>query len=665
MENKDKYIGQILDNRYEILEVIGTGGMAVVYKALCHRLNRLVAVKILKDEFAVDDDFRRRFHTESQAIAMLSHPNIVSVYDVSRSTDVEYIVMEIIEGITLKQYMQRKGALNWKESLHFATQITKALSHAHSRGIIHRDIKPQNIMILRDGSVKVADFGIARLQSTQQNTLTQEALGSVHYISPEQAKGSNVDERSDIYSVGVVMYEMLTNRLPFEGDSAVAVAIQHISSIPLMPREINSEIPVGLESITMHAMNSDIEERYASADELLDDLEEFRKNPEINFDYSPAIHSPGLIPESEIKKTSVVSKDSGAMKTRKPQRNEREMTKEQYAKSSRRARRVSTLTGILCISLFMIAIVVFLWNFWLKDIFGEAETITVPSVVGKTYESVMANSDYTSMYNIIVVAEEPSDKYAAGYIISQNPTADRTIVKPANKINMEITVSTGEEYVIMPTLANMEVRQAKIDLDRLKLNYEITTVTSDTVTEGFVISALPEAGEKLSIGDKVYLTVSGGPEIKTVEVPQLTDITLSAAKARIESMNLTVGTVKEVEDDSAAGTVVFQSVPAGTVVAEHTVVNLQVSLGPPIVMVKVPTILGYTETSAIEKLESVGLHVGSIRTEHSDMPAGMVIRQSVDSGVELEKDSSVDIVVSIGPDANQPSTTDPESADND
>ena len=233
----DQYIGTLLDNRYEILEVIGTGGMAVVYKARCNRLNRLVAIKVLKQELSQDEEFRRRFHAESQAVAMLSHPNIVSVYDVSHSNNLDYIVMELIEGITLKQYLEQKGRLNWRESLHFSTQIAKALEHAHSRGIIHRDIKPHNIMILKDGSVKVADFGIARISSAQ-NTLTREALGSVHYISPEQAKGGKVDYRSDLYSLGVVMYEMLTGRPPFDGDTPVSVAIQHINAKPVMPREL-------------------------------------------------------------------------------------------------------------------------------------------------------------------------------------------------------------------------------------------------------------------------------------------------------------------------------------------------------------------------------------------------------------------------------------------
>ena len=280
----DQMIGRMLDNRYELLELIGSGGMAMVYKAKCHRLNRLVAVKVLKSDFASDADFRRRFYDESQAIAMLSHPNIVSVYDVSRSSP-EYIVMELIDGITLKQYMERRGRLNWRESLHFITQIMKGLSHAHSRGIVHRDIKPQNIMVLRDGSVKVADFGIACLANSA-NTLTQEALGSVHYMSPEQARGDRTDARSDIYSAGVVLYEMLTGRLPFEGDSAVSVAIQHLSSVPLSPREINPDVPEALELICMKAMASELEKRYASADEMLADLEEFRKNPEVDLDFT-------------------------------------------------------------------------------------------------------------------------------------------------------------------------------------------------------------------------------------------------------------------------------------------------------------------------------------------------------------------------------------------
>ncbi|MDR1217364.1 MAG: protein kinase, partial [Oscillospiraceae bacterium] len=393
MDSADKYIGMMLDNRYEIIERIGSGGMAYVYKARCHRLNRLVAVKILKEELASNEEFRRRFHTESQAVAMLSHPNIVAVYDVSRSGNIEYIVMELIEGITLKQYINRKGLLNWKESLHFATQITKALSHAHSKGIIHRDIKPHNTMILKDGSVKVADFGIAQLLS-MQNTLTQEALGSVHYISPEQAKGGHVDARTDIYSVGVVMYEMLTSHLPFVGDSAVSIAIQHISAMPLMPRDINPDIPEGLENITMHAMEADLSLRYATADELLLDLEEFRKNPAAVFSYEA---SEAIQPESEdlhstktVPQTGLAVRASSEVKRRRANTPKRpEMTRDEYRGNRRRASQTSTLIGVLAIIVFLIALCVFMWNdvlrYWLLPE-QDSDMIKVPNFVGQQYD---------------------------------------------------------------------------------------------------------------------------------------------------------------------------------------------------------------------------------------------------------------------------------------
>ena len=312
----DQYIGKLLDNRYEILERIGIGGMAVVYKGRDHRLNRLVAIKILKEELATDAEFRRRFHDESQAVAMLSHPNIMAVYDVSHTPELDYIVMELLDGITLKQYMQKKGGkLAWREALHFITQIMKALSHAHSRGIIHRDIKPHNVMVLQDGTLKVADFGIARVTSANQSTMTQEALGSVHYISPEQARGSHIDARSDIYSAGVVLYEMLTGRLPYEGDSPVAVAIQHINSVPLSPRELEPDIPEALEAITMKAMASDVNRRYISADAMLEDLEAFRRNPDVDLDFKMAnLH------DTVDEPTQIIGANSPSRITRSQQR---------------------------------------------------------------------------------------------------------------------------------------------------------------------------------------------------------------------------------------------------------------------------------------------------------------------------------------------------------
>jgi len=465
MDGNDKFVGRILDNRYEILELIGMGGMALVYRARCHRLNRMVAIKILKEDLAGDEEFRRRFHTESQAVAMLSHPNIVAVYDVSRSGKIEYIVMELIEGITLKQYINRKGLLNWKEALHFTTQVIKALSHAHSRGIIHRDIKPHNIMILKDGSVKVADFGIARLLAVQ-NTLTQEALGSVHYISPEQAKGGHIDARSDIYSVGVVMYEMLTSRLPFVGESAVSVAIQHISAIPLMPRDINPDIPVGLEDITMHAMEPDIKLRFTTAEEMLYDLEEFRKNPSIVFNYAtsdPVKRRPDEIGEQQYE-TRVIPRgpttpapkpETAVAKVERPQPLVKrqapmkpDLTADEYRVAKKRATNTSTLVGIFSVLLFLVILVVFMYQVLLSDLFNPqaAPQIIIPNFVNRRYDDIINNDEYTELFTFSK-NEAYNDSVAAGVVISQNPSAERqqSAPLPGRKTPVELTVSRGGE----------------------------------------------------------------------------------------------------------------------------------------------------------------------------------------------------------------------------
>jgi serine/threonine-protein kinase len=582
MDSMDKYIGKMLDNRYEIIEKIGVGGMAVVYKAKCHRLNRFVAVKVLKDELAVDEDFRRRFHTESQAVAMLSHPNIVTVYDVSRSSEVEYIVMELIEGITLKQYLQKRGVLSWKEALHFSSQITKALIHAHGRGIIHRDIKPHNIMILRDSSVKVADFGIARLPTTQ-NTLTQETLGSVHYISPEQAKGGRIDARTDIYSLGVVMYEMVTGRLPFEGDSAIAVAMQHISSIPLMPREINNDIPEGYENIIMRAMNARLEQRYQSAERLYEDLESLRKNPDYKFDYSDLDFKSGeKAADVSSGKTSGKSPARGRYDTGSlPQGQKKEtMSKDEYIKNTKKARTVSMLFGVFCVLIFLIAVFLYLKNTWFDDMFSEPETMTVPDFVGSNIEDILNNPAYTDYYDL-VPTREASDTVEDGYVIKQSPTAGRTVIKSEEKAIIKLTVSSGSEKIYMPEVINTDYRQAKITLEKLKLAVaEPEFVASADITKDYVISTVPETGTELNPGDTVYLTVSAGPEIIYVTMPDLTGETLSSAKGILEALNLVLGKVTAVESDAEKDTVVFQNTPAGTSIQEHKEVNLNISAGP-------------------------------------------------------------------------------------
>lgn len=595
MAYEDRYLGKYLDNRYEIQEVIGTGGMAVVYKAICHRLSRAVAVKILKDEFSSNDEFRRRFHTESHAVAMLSHPNIVSVYDVSHTENLEYIVMELIDGITLKQYMKKRGVLTWKEALHFSLQITKALEHAHGRGIIHRDIKPHNIMVLRDSSVKVADFGIARLQSMQNDiSFTKDAIGSVHYISPEQAKGEAVDARTDIYSLGIVMYEMLTGRLPFEGDSPVSVAIQHISSIPLMPGEINPDIPKRLEAITMKAMNPKLEDRYQSINEMMDDLEDFRKNPEQVDQMSPSIVGDINPPrektygDDEDKRGFPKSVRERYTPSVRPAGQKGELVKDEYLKSSKSSRRVSVTVGVFLVLAFIVGTFIFLWNFWLADIFSKPETIAMPGFVGTKLEEVLMNPHYTDRFNFNTTYEI-SDDYDEGYIIIQEPAEGRTLIKSQDKIDVKLTISRGTNYVKMPNVIGKDYRQAIIELEKLKLVAEKETMISNTIEMGLVIKTIPLEGEELLPGSTVYLTVSGGPEINYVSVPGVIGFMLNSAIDALEDKNLAAGSIALVADDSDIGTVLYQGVSEGSEVAEYTSVDLRVSGGPNMVNASVQT----------------------------------------------------------------------------
>ena len=563
--NMDKYLGTMLDDRYEILEVIGTGGMAVVYKAMCHRLNRYVAVKILRDELANDEEFRKRFQTEAQAVAMLSHPNIVSVYDVSHSDGVEYIVMELIEGVTLMQYMKKKGALGWKEALHFAVQISKALEHAHEKGIIHRDIKPQNIMILKDGTIKVADFGIAALESAQEKK-SDQTVGSVHYIAPEQARGEQPDPRSDIYSLGVVMYEMLTGKMPYDGDTAEQVAMKHITGHPVPPQELNPEIPEELAAITLKAMNSDINARYQSASELLRDLEDFRKQQ--------AAANLGSGSDEDVEILDVIAPDVH------PIGKAGELSKEKYARRRRRSRKVSILSGACGVLVFLIAVFVFLWNYWLRDIFSVAERINIPNFVGASYEDIVNSSEFKKLFNFEVnYAIDPD--VPEGQIISQDPEADRSMMVVPEGIDVSLTVSTGVRQTVIPDVTNKHYQEATIELQNAGFIVEIAnTEASDTVTVDYVISTDPAPGEELAAGSTVFLTVSAGPSIKLVTMPNLVGSTEKDTIARIESSNLSYGDTTYIHSDYDEGTVIRQSIDAYSDVEEHTRIFIWVSLGP-------------------------------------------------------------------------------------
>ena len=662
----DQYIGKLLDNRYEILERIGSGGMAVVYKARCHRLNRLVAIKILKSDLAQDAEFRRRFHDESQAVAMLSHPNIVAVYDVSHSDDLDYIVMELIDGITLKQYMQKKGEpLNWREALHFITQIMKGLSHAHSRGIIHRDIKPHNIMVLRDGSVKVADFGIARLTSAAQNTLTQEALGSVHYISPEQARGSYIDARSDIYSAGVVLYEMLTGRLPYEGDSPISVAIQHINSIPLSPREINPDIPEALEEITMKPMASNVAQRHRSADAMLADLEEFRKNPTLNFGYGDVdlldsgdeptqvvktggthntLHGSGSTVARQISGQSQGGDAAEHPRRRKSRDDAYDDRYDDYDDRRGRAERGSPIPVILAVGaiiIFLAGIGYFLWVSFLGPLLNpEIPLYTTPSVVGMTLEE--AQNDSAVLENGFTVEVEKTvedDQYPEGEIIDQSPDANTQV--QSGERTIKVTVSGGSSSDIkMDDYENRRLDEVRTLLESKGIVVKVEEQASEEVTKDYIISQSPEEGTALKAGDEITLIVSTGPDLQPITIIDLRGQPLEEAKKWLEKMDLILGTPVEVYDDvQPVGYVVSQDKEPSTEVLPKTIVNLTVSKGPD------PN-AGATESPEPSESEPITPPTESVSPSPSPSPSQPTVQKTI--RIELPSDRDlVHVVVTV------------------
>ena len=556
METNDKYIGQLLDGRYDILEVIGEGGMAVVYKALDNRLNRNVAVKIMRDDTAADEEFRRRFCAESHAVAMLSHPNIVAVYDVSHSDVVEYIVMELVDGITLRQYMDKKGALSWREVLHFTKQIAKALMHAHERGIIHRDIKPQNIMLLRDGTIKVGDFGIAALENEIHEN-KGEAIGSVHYIAPEQARGEYPDARSDIYSLGITMYEMLTGQKPFDGTSVGEIAVKHMNMTPDAPRTLRPDIPEELERITLKAMTADINERYQSAEELLKDLDEFTLQQLAAENEEKPLENPAVIPVRSVS----------------------ELTHDQYVISRRRSGRVSFMLGALGALVMSVGLFVFIWKFWLGDIFSPAERTDLPNFVGYNLSDVVNNAQISTMYNFDVVYVIDTE-HESGLILSQDPSPGRSMMITPDGIAVELTVSTGMVSAVVPEIVGIDYRDARELLQNAGFIVDIENERSDVIDKDIVINSYPAAGENLSTGSTVYIVVSSGPDISYVQMPNLIGLSESAAVKKLESAGLSFGSSERVRSEVDAGTVIGQSIDAFAQIEEHTKIYLRISTGP-------------------------------------------------------------------------------------
>ncbi|MBQ3192299.1 MAG: Stk1 family PASTA domain-containing Ser/Thr kinase [Oscillospiraceae bacterium] len=602
----DQYIGRLLDNRYEILEIIGTGGMAVVYKARCHRLNRLVAIKILKDEFARDEEFRRRFHAEGEAVAMLSHPNIVQVYDVSTSDSANFIVMELIDGISLKQYMEKKGVLNWKETLHFSMQIAKGLEHAHSRGIVHRDIKPHNVMVLKNGSVKVMDFGIARVMN-KSNTLTKEALGSVHYISPEQAKGGHTDNRSDLYSLSVVMYEMMAGRPPYDGESAVSVAIQHINGGASLPSAFNPNLPAGLEQIIMKGMALEIRDRYVSATEMLQDMEEFRKNPAIQFEHrtilddaTRAIPTTGLPLTTAEKKvqaktgvrpaqapkvrpnTAVQPRGSIPMNTAGREndaiRRAQQRRKEEIKKKEEERSRVATTAIVVCSAVAVVAIIFFLvavFNGFLLN--KEKDLVEVPYLVGETYSDHFAakHKDFT----IRLLPQQYDATYAKDQIINQEPAGGEKIQRGSD---IWLTVSMGPEppLIKLDNVVGVDAEEAYKLLESRGFKPLKKKESSYVYEAGLVTRTDPAADTELAEGQTVYIYISTGPDIVEATMPNVVGLEIERAKELMEQMGFANVRYEQVESQKPRDQVIYQSVAKNTVVDVAGEVIIHYSEGP-------------------------------------------------------------------------------------
>ncbi len=683
----DKYIGRLLDNRYEIREVIGMGGMAVVYKARDHRLNRFVAVKILKDEYSQDEEFRRRFHAESQAVAMLSHPNIVSVHDVSNTKEVDYIVMELIEGITLRQYMEKKGVLNWKETLHFAIQIAKALEHAHSRGIVHRDIKPHNVMILKNGSVKVADFGIARVMS-KSNTLTKEALGSVHYISPEQAKGGRVDNRSDIYSLGVVMYEMITGRPPYDGESPVAVAIQHINGGAPLPSTLNPNIPGGLEQIIMKAMSREPADRYDTATAMLYDMDEFRKDPTMLFEYNlPPIDdvtklrhpvaeqeqpAPRTTAERVAEKrgeqprttrrmapvatqsqspqprrsTSGASRSGQSRRTEERSAQERARKEEQEREEAESRSKIAVTAIVACSLVAVVAIGVFLWAILSSgSFFPSQETVKVPRLLGKDFDSLPA---YTQI-QVVRGGSQYSADYPEGQILSQDPVAGTEVAQGSR---VYVIVSQGPEPTDpvqkMQDLVDMQYEYAEEFLNRLNMDLHIMRREeySDTIQEGYITRTEPFRDQPIQKGDTITLWVSQGP--KPGVMPNLLNMKEEDATRDLNSLDLALVISRQEEASSA--------VEEGRVIRTDPAVNQPLTRGQQVIIVissgpkkvKMPDVTGLSYSDAMQMLASWELTNVKREVVDSDRPKDEVVEQSVEKDTEIPINTEIVLTVSSG-----------------
>lgn len=559
----DRYIGKKLDGRYELREVIGIGGMAVVYAAYDLQEERMVAVKLLKDEYLANDDFRRRFKTESKAISVLSHPNIVKVYDVCLGDRRQYIVMELIDGITLKEYIEMQKVLRWKDAMHFITQILDALQHAHDKGIVHRDVKPQNILLLSDGNIKVTDFGIARFSRSASQTITDKAIGSVHYISPEQARGEVADERADIYSAGVILYEMLTGTLPFNADSPVSVAIMQMQTEPPDPKTVNPDIPDGLAEITLKAMQKDPANRYTSAGDMLEDLERFKKDPEISFQYKYF--------EDNAKTRYMDAVGEKRAEQEAPAETPSDPT-------GYRSRSLQILFGIaiasVVASMLFILVAVALKTPFISQ---AADEVDVPNLVGMNYYDVLEDKTFAN-FKIELVVKQTNDEYAKDLIYEQSPEAPKKVRAGST---IKVKVSIGPKLITIPDLTSREAKSAQKILEDAGLLVRTVNRVDANIPVGSVISTNPPKDTEVEPGSAVTMYVSmDSSAITAVKVPTgIINQPLADAKNLLLQNKLEPGTVEYVSSLLPKDYVVSSDPEPGVPVAEGTVINLQVSDG--------------------------------------------------------------------------------------
>lgn len=552
----DNYVGKRLDGRYEVQEIIGVGGMSVVYKAYDNVDDRTVAVKILKDEFLNNEEFKRRFKNESKAIALLSHENIVKVYDVNFGEKLQYIVMEYIDGITLKEYINKQNSISWNDALFFMTQILRAVQHAHDKGIVHRDIKPQNIILLPNGNIKVTDFGIARFSRSDTKTLTEQAIGSVHYIAPEQAKGEVTDEKADIYSIGVVLYEMLAGKVPFDSENAVSVALMQVQANAQKLTQINPDIPKGLEQICVHAMQKNPRDRYQTATEMLLDIEEVIKNPNTTFNYSN---------NNETFTSTVVE----------PPHQIDDEYDEVIDPQEAAGRKKKTIAAVVISVIVLIGVIIGVVFMFTSGM--NAKSQKLESFVGFSYDELQNDTSYD--YQFVAEYRKTNDQ-EPGIIISQSPEAGSRVTK-GSTVTLIVAASEKDISVTNVYGLSLELAQETLKQDGLTI-FKTMKVSSESVEEGKVVYTDPKAGTIVSSDQEITIYISDGPStttVETIKVPDVTGLTQSGAKAFLEKYGFKNVTFTTQDSVLKKGIVISQSPGAGTSVKETDTIKVIISTG--------------------------------------------------------------------------------------